>query len=104
MDYDQPSYAEAATFWNSLNGECRETLLSGYDGLHPWSLAVQLEEAGMLSETVPAPGDRVVTVAEEGAGWIGHAAPLDQGEGSTGVSLDFRRRLDPTRTQCQEWN
>jgi len=87
MDYDQPSYAEAATFWNSLNGECRETLLSGYDGLHPWSLAVQLEEAGMLSETVPAPGDRVVTVAEEGAGGQ-PAAPSGDG-----VQLVLAREL-----------
>jgi hypothetical protein len=68
MGHDQPSHAEAAEFWNSLNEECRETLLSGYDGLHPWSLAVQLEEAGMLFETVPAPGDRVVSIAEEDAG------------------------------------
>ena len=67
MDVDQPSYAEAAAFWNSLNEECRETLMSGYDGVHPWSLAVQLEEAGMLFETIPTPSDRVVSVAEEGA-------------------------------------
>jgi len=55
MDDAQPTYAEAAGFWNSLNEECRQTLLDGYDGEHPWSLAVQLEEAGMLFETVPLP-------------------------------------------------
>jgi len=68
MDDVQPTYAEATAFWNSLNEECRQTLLDGYDGEHPWSLAVQLEEGGMLFETVPSPGDRVVSIAEEGAG------------------------------------
>ncbi len=87
MDDDEPSYAEAATFWNSLSGECRETLLSGYDGLHPWSLAVQLEEAGMLSEAVPAAGDRVVSVAEEGAGGQPVAPSGD------GVQLVLARQL-----------
>lgn len=87
MGYEQPSYAEAAAFWNSLTGECRETLLSGYDGLHPWSLAVQLEEAGMLFEAVPAPGDRVVSVAEEGA--VGQSAPPS----GNGVQLVLAREL-----------
>ncbi len=87
MGYDQPSSAEAAAFWNSLNGECRKTLVSGYDGLHPWALAVQLEEAGMLWETVPAPGDRVVSVAEEGAGGQ-PAAPSGDG-----VQLVLAREL-----------
>lgn len=87
MDYDQPSYAEAAAFWNSLNDACRETLLSGYDGQHPWSLAVLLEEAGMLFETLPAPGDRVVSVAEGGAGGQS-AAPSDHG-----VQLVLAREL-----------
>ena len=87
MGYHQPSYADAAAFWNSLNRECRETLLSGYDGLHPWSLAVQLEEAGMLLETLPAPGDRVVSVAEEGAGGQ-PAAPSGDG-----VQLVLAREL-----------
>lgn len=67
MDAVQPTHAEAAAFWNSLNPECRATLLDGYDGMHPWSLAAQLDEAGMLSERVPTAGDRVVSVAEEDA-------------------------------------
>jgi hypothetical protein len=67
MDAVQPTQAEAAAFWNSLNPECRATLLDGYDGMHPWSLAAQLDEAGMLSERVPTAGDRVVSVAEEDA-------------------------------------
>jgi hypothetical protein len=87
MDYDQPSHAEAAAFWNSMNEECRETLLSGYDGVHPWSLAVQLDEAGMLHETVPSPGDRVVSVAEEGAGGQDVARSVD------GVQLVLAREL-----------
>lgn len=87
MDDDQPSYAEAAAFWNSLNRECRETLLSGYDGVHPWSLAVQLEEAGMLLERVPSPGDRVVSIAEEGAGGQ-EVAPSTEG-----VQLVLAREL-----------
>lgn len=77
MDDDQPNYAEAAAFWNSMNRECREALLSGYDGMHPWSLAVLLEEAGMLLETVPSPGDRMVSIAEEGAGR--EVAPVVEG-------------------------
>jgi hypothetical protein len=87
MDDAQPSYAEAAAFWNSMNHECRETLLSGYDGLHPWSLAVQLDEAGMLSETVPSPGDRVVSIAEEGADGQPAAASGD------GLQLVLAREL-----------
>lgn len=88
MDYEQPSYAEAAAFWNSLNEECRETLRSGYDGVHPWSLAVQLEEAGMLFETVPSPDDRVVSVAEEGAAGGQPVAPT-----ADGVQLVLAREL-----------
>ena len=65
MDDNQPSSAEAAAFWNSMNEECRKTLVTGYDGIHPWSLAVQLEEAGMLLASVPSPDDRVMCVAEE---------------------------------------
>ncbi len=87
MGDNQPSFAEAAAFWNSMNDECRETLLRGYDGLHPWSLAVQLEEAGMLSEAVPSPGERVVSIAEEGAGGQ-PAAPS-----SDGVQLVLAREL-----------
>jgi len=87
MDDVQPTYAEAAAFWNSLNEECRQTLLDGYDGEHPWSLAVQLEEGGMLFETVPSPGDRVVSIAEEGA--AGRAVPPVTG----GVDLVLAREL-----------
>ena len=87
MDDAQPTYAEAAGFWNSLNEECRQTLLDGYDGEHPWSLAVQLEEAGMLFETVPSPGDRVVSIAEEGAD--GRSGPPVAG----GVELVLAREL-----------
>ncbi len=87
MDEDQPSYTEAAAFWNSMNDECRETLLNGYDGLHPWSLAGQLEEAGMLFEAVPSPGDRVVSIAEEGAGGQPAAASSD------GMQLVLAREL-----------
>ena len=87
MDDAQPTYAEAAAFWNSLNRECRQTLLDGYDGEHPWSLAVQLEEAGMLLERVPSPGDRVVSIAEEGAD--GRPVPPVTG----GVDLVLAREL-----------
>jgi hypothetical protein len=87
MDDDQPNYGEAAAFWNSMNDECREMLLSGYDGLHPWSLAVQLEEAGMLFEAVPSRGDRVVSIAEEGIGGEPAAASGD------GVELVLAREL-----------
>jgi hypothetical protein len=87
MDDVQPTYAEAAAFWNSLNEECRQTLLDGYDGEHPWSLAVQLEEGGMLFEAVPSPGDRVVSIAEEGAG--GGGVPPVTG----GVDLVLAREL-----------
>jgi hypothetical protein len=87
MDDVQPTYAEAAAFWNSLNEECRQTLLDGYDGEHPWSLAVQLEEGGMLFETVPAPGDRVVSIAEGDAD--GRPVPPAKG----GVELVLAREL-----------
>jgi hypothetical protein len=87
MGYHQPSYAEAAAFWNSMNTDCRETLLSGYDGVHPWSLAVQLDEAGMLLETVPSPDDRVVSVSEGGD------SGRDVAPSAEGVQLVLAREL-----------
>ena len=92
MDAAQPNYAEAAVFWNSLNTECRETLLDGYDGMHPWSLAAQLEEAGMLFETVPATGDRVVTVAEEDAS--GRPLPSSAADVELVLARELVRILD----------
>ncbi len=87
MDGGQPSYAEAAAFWNSLSEEYREILQSGYDGLQPWSLAAKLEEAGMLFQIAPSPGDRAVSVAEEGAGGQPVSPPGD------GVQLVLAREL-----------
>ena len=92
MDDVQPTHAEAAAFWNSLNQECRQTLLDGYDGEHPWSLAVQLEEGGMLLETVPSPGDRVVSIAEEGAG--GRSVPPVTGGVELVIARELARILD----------
>jgi hypothetical protein len=48
---------------------------------------VQLEEAGMLFETVPSAGDRVVSIAEEGAD--GRPVPPVTG----GVELVLAREL-----------
>lgn len=41
--------------------------MSGYDGRHPKSLNERLTEEGMVFQTVASPGDRAVSLAEEGA-------------------------------------
>jgi hypothetical protein len=87
MNDKQPSSADAAAFWNSLDTELRETLLSGYDGQHPRSLAERLENEGMVFQTVPSPGNRVLTVAEEGVGQPGEAV------GDSGVRFVLAREL-----------